>query len=126
VELSAGPSSHSEDDGCSYLIDYLKQRADGVEVDEESLLPAVLTASLELEQCAFLSESIEQTELDEFLEIGGMECVHHTELDRTVVPTKTCTITNTAAQSPLQSVENMCQSRPFEQLEGNALYGIMG
>ena len=34
-----------EEDGCTYLIDYLKQRADGVEADEESLLPALLTAS---------------------------------------------------------------------------------
>jgi len=55
--LQISKSSAYEDDGCTYLIDYLKQRAHGVDIDEESLLPALLTASLEVEQGANVLES---------------------------------------------------------------------
>jgi len=33
---------------------------------------------------------------------------------------------STAARCPLQTIENVSLSRPLEQLEGNALYDIMG
>jgi len=62
--LQISASSAYEDDGCTYLIDYLKQRAHGVDIDEESLLPALLTASLEVEQGADVSDNREQTGLD--------------------------------------------------------------
>jgi len=118
--LQVSKGAAYEDDGCSYLIDYLKQRVDGVEIDEESLLPALLTASAELEsveQSVTQLECTEQTGLDELLEVGRMECVQQTESQ---------VGQSTAAQCPLQSIENVSLSRPLEQLEGNALYDIMG
>ena len=47
--LQVAKGSAYEEDGCAYLVDYLKHRADAVVVDEESLLPALLDASAELE-----------------------------------------------------------------------------
>ena len=61
LQISKG--SAYEDDGCTYLIDYFQEKDHRVVVDEESL-PALLTASLELEQCADVPESSEQTGLD--------------------------------------------------------------
>ena len=61
LQISKG--SAYEDDGCTYLIDYLKQGTHGVDIDEESLLPALLTASFKLEQGANVSDSREQTGL---------------------------------------------------------------
>lgn len=54
--LQTSKGSAYEDDGCTYLTDYLKQRARGVDDDEESLSPALLSASHESEQCANVPE----------------------------------------------------------------------
>lgn len=122
--LQVSKGAAYEDDGCTYLVDYLKHRADGAEVDEESLLPALLTASAELE-LQTMEQCATQTGLDELLEVGRMECVQQTEAGSEVGQLKIRT-TSTTARSPLQSIENVSQSRPLEQLEGNALYDIMG
>jgi hypothetical protein len=48
--LQVAKGAAYEEDGCTYLVDYLKEKATGsTHVDENSLLPALLDASAEME-----------------------------------------------------------------------------
>jgi len=114
-----------EEDGCAYLIDYLRQN--GVEVDEESLLPALLSHSAALEsveECEVQFEYIEEGGVYELLEVGQLESMQQNEAAGTAA--KEVYTVSTKVHSPLKSIENEPPPTALDQLECNALYDIMG
>ena len=114
-----------EEDGCAYLIDYLRQN--GVEVDEESLLSALLSPSAaaeSVEECEVQVEYVEEGGIDELLEVSQLESMQQNETEG-ITANEVDTV-STKARSPLKSIENVPAPVPLDQLECNALYDIMG
>ena len=123
--LHVSKNAAYEEDGCAYLIDYLSQN--GVEVDDESLLPALLSPSVALEsveECEVHFEYVEEDGIDELLEVGQLESMQQNEAAG-IAANEEDTV-GTETRSPLKSVENVPPPTPLDQLECNALYDIMG
>ncbi len=117
--LQVSKGAAYEDDGCTYLVDYLKDRADGLVIDEDSVLPALLSASAELEaaECLQLNEQ-EPIETEPEIIASAISADAGTYFDGCAINEVTISTTEIGCTTSTH--------HPLGGIEGNALYDFVG
>lgn len=116
--LHVNKESSYEEDGCTYLVDYLKHSANKRDVDEESLFSELLYTSAELDSVTECNTQFDHHS-EGPVESDSIEVVEEVHTDFVPQESHTCEL-------PLRSTENSYNFVPLQPLEGNALYDIMG